>query len=80
MYAPMSSNASDHATATPEACGADCSIRDHEIIIKALEMRDTARAEELVRSHALGLAEQLTRPADNLDLNDDRRSREVSHG
>ena len=46
---------------------ADCSIRDHEIIIEALEMRDTARAEELVRSHALGLAEQVTRHADNLD-------------
>ena len=30
-------------------------------------MRDTTRAEELVRSHALGLAEQLTRLADNID-------------
>jgi hypothetical protein len=30
-------------------------------------MRDAARADELVRSHALGLAEQLTRRADNLD-------------
>ena len=33
---------------------ADRSIRDHMHIIEALEARDTARAEELVRAHALG--------------------------
>src|SRR5437763_268915 len=35
---------------------ADRSIRDHMNIIEALEARDTNRAEELVRNHALGLA------------------------
>src|SRR6478735_4251126 len=35
---------------------ADRSIRDHMHIIEALEERDTRRAEELVRDHALGLA------------------------
>src|SRR3979490_637740 len=34
---------------------ADRSIHDHMNIIKAIEARDTARAEDLVRSHALGL-------------------------
>jgi DNA-binding GntR family transcriptional regulator len=43
------------------------SIRDHMHIIKALEARDTARAEELVRTHALGLAEHVARYADYLD-------------
>jgi len=46
---------------------ADRSIRDHMNIIEALEARDTARAEELVRSHALGLAEHVARYADYLD-------------
>src|SRR5215212_10296562 len=43
------------------------SIRDHMHIIEALEARDTARAEELVRTHALGLAEHVARHADYLD-------------
>ncbi len=46
---------------------ADRSIRDHMHIIEALEARDTARAEELVRSHALGLAEHVAKFADYLD-------------
>ena len=46
---------------------ADRSIRDHINIIEALEARDTARAEELVRTHALGLAEHVERYADYLD-------------
>ena len=43
------------------------SIRDHMHIIEALEARDTVRAEELVRNHALGLAEHVARHADYLD-------------
>jgi DNA-binding GntR family transcriptional regulator len=46
---------------------ADRSIRDHMHIIEALEARDTARAEELVRTHALGLAEHVAKYADYLD-------------
>jgi DNA-binding GntR family transcriptional regulator len=46
---------------------ADRSIHDHMNIIEALESRDTKRAEELVRSHALGLAEHVGRHADYLD-------------
>ena len=46
---------------------ADRSIRDHMNIIEALERRDTARAEELVRQHALGLAEHVAKYADYLD-------------
>jgi DNA-binding GntR family transcriptional regulator len=46
---------------------ADRSIRDHMNIIEALEARDTARAEELVRNHALGLAEHVAKYADYLD-------------
>jgi len=46
---------------------ADRSIRDHMNIIQALEARDTARAEELVRNHALGLAEHVEKYADYLD-------------
>jgi len=45
----------------------DRSIRDHMHIIEALESRDTARAEVLVRDHALGLAEHVRRYADYLD-------------
>ena len=45
----------------------DRSIRDHMSIIEALEARDTARAEDLVRSHALGLAEHVARHATYLD-------------
>jgi DNA-binding GntR family transcriptional regulator len=43
------------------------SIHDHMNIIEALEARDSARAEELTRSHALGLAEHVERHADYLD-------------
>jgi DNA-binding GntR family transcriptional regulator len=46
---------------------ADRSIRDHLNIIQAIEARDTTRAEELVRNHALGLAEHVARHADHLD-------------
>src|SRR3974390_898952 len=45
----------------------DRSIRDHMSIIEALERRDTGRAEQLVRNHALGLAEHVSRYADYLD-------------
>jgi DNA-binding GntR family transcriptional regulator len=43
------------------------SIRDHMNIIEALEARDTPRAEELVRTHALGLADHVAKYADYLD-------------
>jgi DNA-binding GntR family transcriptional regulator len=43
------------------------SIRDHLSIIEALEKRDTKRAEDLVRAHALGLAEHVAKYADYLD-------------
>jgi DNA-binding GntR family transcriptional regulator len=43
------------------------SIRDHMNIIEALESRDMARAEDLVRRHALGLAEHVEKYADYLD-------------
>jgi DNA-binding GntR family transcriptional regulator len=46
---------------------ADRSIRDHMNIIQALEERATGRAEDLVRQHALGLAEHVARHADYLD-------------
>ena len=46
---------------------ADRSIRDHISIIEALEARATDRAEELVRDHALGLADHVRRYADYLD-------------
>jgi DNA-binding GntR family transcriptional regulator len=46
---------------------ADRSIHDHMHIIEALEARDTARAETLVRDHALGLAEHVAKYADYLD-------------
>ncbi len=45
----------------------DRSIRDHMNIIEALEARDTERAEDLVRNHALGLAEHVAKYADYLD-------------
>jgi DNA-binding GntR family transcriptional regulator len=45
----------------------DRSIRDHMNIIEALEARDTARAEDLVRDHALGLADHVAKYADYLD-------------
>jgi len=45
---------------------ADRSIRDHMNIIQALEARDTERAEDLVRQHALGLADHVARHADYL--------------
>ena len=38
-----------------------------QLVIEALEARDTSRAEELVRNHALGLAEHVKRYADYLD-------------
>jgi DNA-binding GntR family transcriptional regulator len=50
-----------------ESDRADRSISDHMNIIRAIEARDTARAEALVRDHALGLAEHVTRHADYLD-------------
>jgi DNA-binding GntR family transcriptional regulator len=59
---------------------ADRSIRDHMNIIQALEARDTTRAEELVRNHALGLAEHVARHADYLDRIEANDIREVSHG
>ncbi len=43
------------------------SIHDHMNIIRALEARDTERAEALVRTHALGLAAHVARYADYLD-------------
>ena len=43
------------------------SIRNHMNIIEALEARDTVRAEDLVRNHALGLAEHVAKYADYLD-------------
>jgi DNA-binding GntR family transcriptional regulator len=46
---------------------ADRSIRDHMNIIEALEARATDRAEDLVRNHALGLAEHVSKYADYLD-------------
>ena len=45
----------------------DRSIRDHMNIIEALEARDTERAEDLVRNHALGLADHVAEYADYLD-------------
>lgn len=46
---------------------ADRSIHDHVNIIQALEARATERAENLVRNHALGLAEHVARHAVHLD-------------
>src|SRR5712692_2062110 len=46
---------------------ADRSISDHMNIIRAIEARDTAKSENLVRDHALGLAEHVARHADYLD-------------
>src|SRR5215831_9340831 len=43
------------------------SIRDHMNIIQALEARETVKAENLVRDHALGLAEHVARHAHHLD-------------
>ena len=43
------------------------SIRDHMNIIEALEARATERAEDLVRDHALGLADHVAKYADYLD-------------
>ena len=45
----------------------DRSIHDHINIIEAIEARDTERAGELVRDHALGLAEHVAKYADYLD-------------
>ena len=45
----------------------DRSIRDHMNIIQALEARDTERAEDLVRQHALGLAQHVSKHVDYLD-------------
>ena len=50
-----------------ESDRADRSISDHMNIIQAIEARDTVRAENLVRDHALGLAEHVARHADYLD-------------
>ena len=46
---------------------ADRSIEDHLAIIQALEARDTAAAEMLVRNHALGLADHVARYANYLE-------------
>jgi DNA-binding GntR family transcriptional regulator len=46
---------------------ADRSIRDHMHIIEALDTRATARAETLVRDHALGLADHVAKYADYLE-------------
>ncbi len=46
---------------------ADRSIRDHMNIIQALEAHATERAEDLVRAHALGLADHVARHAHYLD-------------
>jgi DNA-binding GntR family transcriptional regulator len=46
---------------------ADRSIRDHMNIIEALEARATDGAEDLVRDHALGLADHVAQYADYLD-------------
>jgi len=46
---------------------AERSIQDHLHIIEALEKRQTDRAETLVRQHALGLADHVSRFADYLD-------------
>jgi DNA-binding GntR family transcriptional regulator len=46
---------------------ADRSIKDHMAIIEALEARATDRAEDLVRDHALGLADHVAKYADYLD-------------
>jgi DNA-binding GntR family transcriptional regulator len=46
---------------------ADRSIRDHMNIIEALETRDTKLAEDLVRDHALGLADHVAKYAAYLD-------------
>jgi len=46
---------------------ADRSIRDHMNIIQAIEARDTERAEDLVRQHALGLAEHVAKHVNYLD-------------
>lgn len=43
------------------------SMRDHMSIIEALEARDTDRAANLVRDHALGLADHVARNANYLD-------------
>jgi DNA-binding GntR family transcriptional regulator len=43
------------------------SIHDHMNIIQALEARDTERAEDLVRQHALGLAAHVAKHVDYLD-------------
>ena len=46
---------------------AERSIQDHLHIIEALERRETDKAETLVRQHALGLADHVSRFADYLD-------------
>jgi DNA-binding GntR family transcriptional regulator len=46
---------------------ADRSIHDHMNIIQAIDDRDTERAEDLVRQHALVLADHVARHADYLD-------------
>jgi DNA-binding GntR family transcriptional regulator len=46
---------------------ANRSIHDHMHIIEALEARDTALAETLVREHALGLARHVEKYADYLE-------------
>jgi DNA-binding GntR family transcriptional regulator len=43
------------------------SVHDHGQIIAAIEARDAERAEQLVRAHALGLADHVAKYADYLD-------------
>jgi len=44
------------------------SVADHRAIIAALEARDAARAERLVREHTMGLAAHVERHGDFLDV------------
>ena len=50
-----------------DAAGILASIINVIASIEALEARDTERAEDLVRQHALGLAEHVDKHADYLD-------------
>jgi DNA-binding GntR family transcriptional regulator len=47
------------------------SVADHRAIIAALEARDAARAERLVREHTMGLAVHVERHGDFLDAKPD---------
>ena len=64
---PTSRAFAPRRTTIGEKDRADRSIKDHMAIIEALEARDTKRAEQLVRDHALGLADHVAKFADYLD-------------